>query len=335
MSTINNSRIAWVDQLRGFAILIVVIGHLIHFNNFGVENALAEIIWSFHMMLFFAISGYVAELTTHVSNIKELALYSKKKIIAIGFPWFFWGIIIERWAFSSQWSGYTLVEFLDFWNSTWLWFFGALFWMTLVYGIHKYIYEKLNNHVLRLCLPIFITLILTVIIFALNLRSIDQFLWTIGFYMGAFMRRYNRFYQLCSNKNIVTFAFVFFVAVSGHWRWFGSTIDDIYKVTCSLAAILFLFYIFANQQQLFSEKIKNMFSLFGVNSLLIYVMQFYMTAILPVNNVFAQMNNIILFLLCFFIAIGICYVCVWIANLLRCFPILDLFLLGNHKVKLF
>ncbi len=331
MESMKESRIEWIDQLRGLAILFVVVGHLIHFNNFGVDHPLAEIIWSFHMLLFFAISGYVAELTTRIESFHALLLNIRKKLISIGLPWVVWGLVVNKWFFTSEWPTYTLSEITGFWNSTWLWFLGALLWISLVFAGHKYILGKLNNRYLQFFIPLLVTIILTAILILLKLRDMNQFLWTIGFYMGVYMKRYNQFYRFCSTKAVVVVALLFFVVVSGHWRWFGSSIDDIYKVTCSISAIIVFFYLFANQQHLFHKGVKNMLSLFGINSLLIYVLQFYMTAILPVNDYFVQLNPIILFLLAMAIAIAISYVCVWVAKLIKCFPVLDLFFLGNHK----
>lgn len=52
------NRIAYIDALRGFAILLVIVGHLIQFNySSGIENPIFNIIYSFHMPLFFFISG--------------------------------------------------------------------------------------------------------------------------------------------------------------------------------------------------------------------------------------------------------------------------------------
>jgi acyltransferase len=47
-------RIKWVDSVRGFAIILVVMGHTV--NPAGM---LAKIIYSFHLPLFFMISGYL------------------------------------------------------------------------------------------------------------------------------------------------------------------------------------------------------------------------------------------------------------------------------------
>lgn len=54
-------RIQYIDAMRGFAILLVVIGHLIQYNfEDAFHNDIFNIIYSFHMPLFFFISGCVS-----------------------------------------------------------------------------------------------------------------------------------------------------------------------------------------------------------------------------------------------------------------------------------
>ena len=54
-------RVQYIDAMRGFAIILVVLGHVLgqtfHLDGGGL---LGKIIYSFHMPLFFYISGYVA-----------------------------------------------------------------------------------------------------------------------------------------------------------------------------------------------------------------------------------------------------------------------------------
>lgn len=55
------SRDSNIDALKGFAILLVVLGHAIqaHVPHFD-DNLLFRLIYSFHMPLFMFLSGYVA-----------------------------------------------------------------------------------------------------------------------------------------------------------------------------------------------------------------------------------------------------------------------------------
>ena len=54
-------RIAWIDNIKAFLILLVVLGHCIQDSGLGDDSLLYRFICSFHMPLFFAVSGYVSQ----------------------------------------------------------------------------------------------------------------------------------------------------------------------------------------------------------------------------------------------------------------------------------
>lgn len=57
-----HQRLIWADALKGWLIILVVLGHAIQ-NTIGdacETNHLWNIIYSFHMAAFMAVSGYVA-----------------------------------------------------------------------------------------------------------------------------------------------------------------------------------------------------------------------------------------------------------------------------------
>lgn len=54
-------RIAWIDNIKAFLILLVVLGHCIQDNGLGGDSLPYRFIYSFHIPLFFAVSGYVSQ----------------------------------------------------------------------------------------------------------------------------------------------------------------------------------------------------------------------------------------------------------------------------------
>lgn len=48
-----NNRVDWVDMAKGITIILVIIGHVVPF-----DSATRNVIFSFHMLLFFILSGY-------------------------------------------------------------------------------------------------------------------------------------------------------------------------------------------------------------------------------------------------------------------------------------
>lgn len=95
-------RIGWIDALKGFAILTVVLGHVV--QGYQVAGYFPEddyflkcifdFIYSFHMPLFFLVSGYLYEMTWNESNI-NIAERIKSKFcdmvfLYVEFSFLFW-----------------------------------------------------------------------------------------------------------------------------------------------------------------------------------------------------------------------------------------------------
>ena len=90
-------RIQYIDACRGFAILLVVIGHTVQYlycpRNYDT-NIIFRMIYAFHMPLFFFLSGYVSKV--EIPSFEELAYISTKRAFQLLFPFCIWGIVINR-----------------------------------------------------------------------------------------------------------------------------------------------------------------------------------------------------------------------------------------------
>jgi fucose 4-O-acetylase-like acetyltransferase len=86
-------RIEFIDFLKGFGIFCVLWGHSIH-HLAGVvdfwENTVYKFIYSFHMPLFFIISGFFFN-----SSLKlNFSDFLRKKALQLLLPWFIWCILL-------------------------------------------------------------------------------------------------------------------------------------------------------------------------------------------------------------------------------------------------
>lgn len=89
----NTTRVEWIDLLRSMGLLLVILGHV---KNVPVEVKLA--IYSFHMPLFFVLSGY---LWNEKCIEKSFGNFVKKKAQSLLVPYFkvafvcllVWGVI--------------------------------------------------------------------------------------------------------------------------------------------------------------------------------------------------------------------------------------------------
>lgn len=76
-----NERVYWIDITKGIAIILVVIGHTICYGNTG--PIIKSVIFSFHMPLFFIMSGYTASLP---SSTEDLGKKTRKIALSLIIP---------------------------------------------------------------------------------------------------------------------------------------------------------------------------------------------------------------------------------------------------------
>lgn len=86
----SNSRLEWVDNAKGIGMVLVILGHV------STNHYLNNIIYSFHMPLFFILSGFLASLSA-----KNSLICKKVKSLIIPyfkfcFLWILYWILFER-----------------------------------------------------------------------------------------------------------------------------------------------------------------------------------------------------------------------------------------------
>ena len=83
-----NNRLDYIDYIKGFAIILMVYGHL----DVVEESPIKSWIYSFHMPLFFVVAGL---LTAHrLQKGKDLSPLDilQKRVLQLGIPYFVWSI---------------------------------------------------------------------------------------------------------------------------------------------------------------------------------------------------------------------------------------------------
>jgi fucose 4-O-acetylase-like acetyltransferase len=140
----DNTRKDWVDYAKGIGIIMMVYGHLL---SSGYHAGLAipkhffeisdSIVYSFHMPLFFLLSGLFVESSLQKRGPWE---YLKDKLLRIAYPYFIWSILqmsVEVLFSSQTQKGAGISDILAIAYRPWgqFWFIYALFLMHFVYTL--------------------------------------------------------------------------------------------------------------------------------------------------------------------------------------------------------
>lgn len=89
-----NKRITYIDSLKGFAIFLVVFGHVLQGKVFPTAIPLHELIYSFHMPLFMFLSGLFAYKAEEAVEKGAAITFLKKKMLLLIVPCMIWSILM-------------------------------------------------------------------------------------------------------------------------------------------------------------------------------------------------------------------------------------------------
>ncbi len=197
------TRIHYIDNMRGFLILLVVLGHTILglsylfdvSTPFGYALYLIFFItYSFHMPAFFMLSGY---LRSDVLPKDKNALWQsiKRKLIALGLPYLLCSI--AYWLIKLLLSSF-LVKPLDVQSLLlipiqpieFFWYLYALLLMNIIADIIEYFFRYKHNRIILFILFLIIGLFYTtdyqIYVF------IHLWQYFVFFYLGSIVKKYEK-----------------------------------------------------------------------------------------------------------------------------------------------
>jgi fucose 4-O-acetylase-like acetyltransferase len=132
-----------IDFLKGFAIFLVVLGHVVqslYSTPRFPQGVVSHIIYSFHMPLFFFLSGYLAYKKSYLPLNKLLG----KKILQLILPYVVWLFLTITFSTKADLALYTL-------DHAGYWFLLVLFEIFVLFYVFRIFMDKINIHS-RLCL---------------------------------------------------------------------------------------------------------------------------------------------------------------------------------------
>ncbi len=311
-------RVEWIDTLRGLAMFFVVLGHAFIDKN----NIIRNYIYSFHMPLFFFISG----LTTKRNDIKFID-YLKKKTKSILIPYLFLNIFMLLYKIimnfiAGMYPSLNILKSLGaFFNGygdsipcIQSWFLLALFVMDLIF----FILTKITKNDKQLTIGVVLIFILGCIYSKTN--SSFLMLWHIDtaligllfYYLGyIFMKYINKLNVIInSNKSLILILFTFPLAyylqyINGRVSMNGNYYNNIALFLISSLITIFSLIIFTNiilkKDKLFKGVgIMSMFYL-GYHSYLLTPVKHFIPYMVS-NNILTIITSILVFILLYPIA---------------------------------
>ena len=135
-------RETWVDAAKGIAILFVVLGHVVSsYHNSGLLkdaqgfNYVHTLAYSFHMPLFFALSGYLAAKSSNHSGLLQRIGH---KVLCLGIPYVVfsvvtWGMKYVLASFSNSVVGFKDLLRIPLFPINHMWYIYALCFMAVIH----------------------------------------------------------------------------------------------------------------------------------------------------------------------------------------------------------
>lgn len=244
-----NKRLGFIDNLKAFAIVLVFLGHSIQYLGCewgGEYNCFTfNLIYSFHMPLFMALSGFFFSSSLNMSfsdMIKKKSLYILLPAIVWSFP---------KIVFTRNILGVLIYN---------LWFLKSVWICYLTFYILLRVFEK----------KIAYTIIMLVAVFA-PLDILPGYLnWMLPCFMLGIILK-NHWSYTNQNKRLLSLSLLIFT-ISFYWYWYSDFalpqgIHLIIKLIMNFAGIVFFLTLFSCIE--YSNKF---ISYIGVNTLVLYAL---------------------------------------------------------------
>ncbi len=133
-----------IDILRGFAALIVVIGHVLQRFEGCEHSLILNIIVSIQMPIFMMLAGYVRIYSKEITSLKTYGEHIAKRVKTILLPWFAWSAI-AYFAFSNK-NAFDYICIRAFNMEGAFWFLFSVFTIDLIFSTSMLIGSRFSKN---------------------------------------------------------------------------------------------------------------------------------------------------------------------------------------------
>lgn len=141
-------RLIWADALKGWLMILVIIGHAIQciLEEGCNDNHVWNLIYSFHMPAFMAMSGWLAYRGVSKPLMAEWGGYlinCKRRGLQLLVPYFAWSFM--SFALSGDYTLQKLSKMILYPDS-YFWFLWVLFWICVLFNLAQYVARRIKLH---------------------------------------------------------------------------------------------------------------------------------------------------------------------------------------------
>lgn len=216
-------RFEWIDGLKGLLIVLVVLGHSIQWNFTNPYETFGfKLIYSFHMPLFFFISGYLTIIDTDRVHFQKWL----RKILRLLIPFFSWAVLMLGIRILK---GELLINsvMLELFNlcmrpDRGLWYLWVLaFCISFCHGIRWIGFQLTAKEATLNLLVIMITMGI-IAIFGVSKFAIHLIALYYPYFIGGYYVRKLHLLERCSNNGLVAIAtacFALYCVELPFWAW--------------------------------------------------------------------------------------------------------------------
>ena len=328
-------RLIWADSLKGWLILLVIVGHAIQ-QTLGADcnsSHLWNIIYSFHMPAFMAVSGWLAfrGITASKSLNYNWGGYlngCKRRSYQLLIPYLVWTII--AFFIKEEHTQQKAVEMLLYPDRS-FWFLWVLFWICVIFNLAQLIASKLKVNEMVLILGTCLLLFGVMVVMEIRVLGFQFLAYYFLFYtLGYCLHKYENTSLLkAMHKPYVIIALsLFWAFLAWGWTMHGlpswmPTIPHVpsallqyaYRGFTALVAIVVLVGV-APKLLNGTDKLNKMICNLGVVSLGLYVVHLSLIGYI-VDGIQTIMPNISTWAcvaVAFVVALAISYLVVWLLN---------------------
>lgn len=319
MSVFMQQHFFYIDRLKGFAILAVVMGHFL-FYVLSTQGIALEVIGSFHMPLFMFLSGLVA----NVHTIRKVSY----KLISFMMPLLTVGTLYAYYIDSS---------FFDLVQSPYKFGYWYLYVISVFY-LFIYLLNKLNEF---WC--VFVTFALWGGILFLNTVTTKEWndifsLWILKqywpfFVCGYFIARFSLMGKFTSLNWLYTLCFIIYIVSFSFWY---SGKSYLYYIV-AFSFVFAILYLFMSREGKSSLLEKNLEWL-GRNTLDIYIYHFFLIELVTLDGLgrwLSESQNLLIeILLSVASSVLIAYLSIGIGKIIRTSDLLNSIVYGTFAKRL-